>query len=117
MPQLLLIIVLPDADELILIKPLTVRPRVHFLGDDVGFFTHAAGKERRVLEYRRANLAEVVAGKDGAGGGLDAVPKRGLRRQQVARAAHGFQGTHNLSSLNGEGKRTNLALQIGGRPV
>src|ERR1039458_936365 len=91
MPQLLLIIVLPDADELILIKPLTVRPRIHLLGDDVRLLAHAAGKERRLLEDGGANLAEVVASKNVTRGRLDAVPKRSLRRQQVARPAYGFQ--------------------------
>ena len=41
-----------------------VLPGVHLLGDDVGFLAHAAGKKGRVFKDGRANLAEVVAGKD-----------------------------------------------------
>ncbi len=69
-----------------------VFPGVHLLGDDVGFFADAAGEEGGVFEDGGADFAEVVAGEDGAGGGLDAVPEGRFRRQQVARAPHGFQG-------------------------
>ena len=69
-----------------------ILPGVHLFGDDVGFFADAAGEEGGVFEDGGANFAEVVAGEDGAGGGLDAVPEGGLRREQVAGAAHGFEG-------------------------
>ena len=74
-----------------------VFPGVHLFGDDVGFFADAAGEEGGVFEDGGADFAEVVAGEDLAGGGLDAVPERGFGRQQVARAAYGFQSRHDLS--------------------
>ena len=58
-------------------------------------------KRRCVFKDRRADLAEVVAGKDWRGGGLDAVPERRLRRQKIARAAHGFQGLAHSDNLWG----------------
>jgi hypothetical protein len=51
-----------------------VFPGVHFLGYNVGFFANAAGEEGCVFKDRSADFAEVVAGKDIACGGLDAVP-------------------------------------------
>src|SRR5208337_1793335 len=81
---------------------------VHFLRDDVGFFAYAARKQCGVLKDGGANLAEVVAGKDGARGCFDAVPERGLRRQKVACPADGFQCGHNLSSVNGDKRWTSL---------
>ncbi len=71
-----------------------VFPGVHLFGDDVGFFADAAGEECGVLEDGGADFAEVVAGEDLAGGGLDAVPECGFGRQKIARAADGFQGAH-----------------------
>ena len=88
-----------------------VFPGVHLLGDDVGFFADAAGEEGGVFEDGGADFAEVVAGEDVAGGGLDAVPEGGFRRQQVARAADGFQGGHGLFSLNG--RRTVRRMTFG----
>ena len=84
----------------VLPEAFAVLPGVHLLGNDVGFFAHAAGKQASVFENGRADFAEVVAGEDLAGGGLDAVPESRFRRQQVAGAAHGFEGGHDLSSLN-----------------
>ena len=57
----------------------TVFPGVHLFGDDVGFFTYAADEEFCGLEDGGADLAEAVAGEDGAGDGFDAVPEFGFR--------------------------------------
>ena len=77
-----------------------VFPGVHLFGDDVGFFADAAGEEGGVFEDGGADFAEVVAGEDGAGDGLDAVPEGGFRGEQVASAADGFEGRHGFFSLN-----------------
>ena len=74
-----------------------VLPGVHLFGDDVGFFADAAGEEAGVFEDGGADFAEVVAGEDGAGGGLDAIPEGRFGREQVARAPDGFEGGHDLS--------------------
>ena len=67
-----------------------VFPGEHLFGDDVGFFAYAAGEEVGGFEDGGADLAEAVAGEDGAGGGFDAVPEGGLVGQEVAGAADGF---------------------------
>jgi len=69
-----------------------VFPGVHLFGDDVGLLAHGAGEELGLLEDGSADLMEVVDAEDVAGGGFDEVPQRGLRRQQVAGAADGFDG-------------------------
>ncbi len=76
-----------------------VFPGVHLFGDDVGFFAYAAGEELGGFEDGGADLAEAVAGEDGAGGGFDAVPECGFGRQQVAGAADGLQSGHVLQSI------------------
>lgn len=77
-----------------------VLPCVHLLGDDVGLFANAAGKEFRGFQDRRADLAEAVAGEDGTGGGFDAVPEGGFGGEQITGAAYGFERRrHEGSSL------------------
>jgi hypothetical protein len=73
-----------------------VLPRVHLFGDDVGFFADAAREEPGVFKNRCPDLAEVVAGENLAGGGLDAVPEGRFRGKQVSRTPHGFEGGHDL---------------------
>lgn len=83
------------------LRPLPVLPRVRFLRNHVRVFARAAREGGSILEYGGSNLAEAVAGEDGSRCRLDPVLERRLGQQQVARAAHGFQCGHNLSSLNG----------------
>ncbi len=71
-----------------------VFPGVHLFGDDVGFFAYAAGEEFGGFEDGGADFAEAVAGEDGAGGGFDVVPERGLGREEVPGAAYCFQNCH-----------------------
>jgi hypothetical protein len=71
-----------------------IFPGVHLLGDDVSFFANATGEELGGFEDGGADFAEAVPGEDGAGGGFDVVPKRGLRREEVPGAAYCFQNGH-----------------------
>ena len=73
-----------------------ILPGVHLLGNDVSLLPHAAGEELGGLEDRRTDFAKAVAGEDGAGGRLDAVPESGFRREKIAGAANGFQRGHKL---------------------
>ena len=100
-PESLMVCEIPFADEQVLVEALAVLPRVHLLRNNVGLLAHAPRKEPSVFEDGGANLAEVVAGKDLACGCFDAVPQLRLRRQQIARPAHSFQGlAHNANQWN-----------------
>lgn len=73
------------------------RSETNFL---VGAFCGPRVLRRTTLPLRmREACAKLARGR------LDAVPKLRLRRQ-IARAAHAFQGGHNLSSLNAQLSRT-----------
>ena len=62
---------------------------IHFLHHDIRLGAHAAGEQRGLFQYGRADLAVVIGGKDAMGLRLDALPQAGVRRQQVARSLHG----------------------------
>ena len=110
----------PFANHFLFVEPFAVLPGVHLFGDDVGFFADAAGEEAGVFENGCPDFAEVVAGEDGAGGGLDAIPEGRFGREQVARAPHGFEGGHDLSILDvrfaGCSARRDLTL-VPGKPL
>ena len=76
------------------LRPAAILPGVHLFGDDVGFFANAAGEELGGFEDGGADFAESVAREDCAGCGFDVIPKRGLRREQIPRAAYCFQNGH-----------------------
>src|SRR6202012_2545550 len=88
--------------RLLRLRARLVLPGVHLLGDDVRLLAHAAGEELRVFKDGGADLAEVVARKDAARGGVDVVPQLGFRWQQIAGAAHSFNGSlRRLNSFRG----------------
>src|SRR5260370_11702094 len=76
------------------ISPRTIVPRVHLLGDNVGLLANAARKQRRILKDGRANLPKPVACKHRTRRGFHTVPKDGLRRKQISRAAYCLQNAH-----------------------
>src|SRR5207302_6692662 len=71
-----------------------IIPRVHLLGDDIRLLTNTARKQRGILEDRRADLAKSVACKYLSRRGFHTVPKHGLRRKQIPRAAYCLQNAH-----------------------
>jgi hypothetical protein len=70
--------------------------RVHFLRNDVCLCADGACEKFRLFENRRANLAEAVRDKNFAGGLLDAIPQRRIRREDVARSFDGLESHFNL---------------------
>src|SRR5262249_13740469 len=78
--------------RLLALRAGTVLPREHLFGDNVRVLAHAAGKELRVFENGRTDFVEVIEAEDIATGLLHVLPECGLRRQQVAGSAHGFDG-------------------------
>src|SRR5258705_7998684 len=78
----------------IAISPRPIVPRVHLLGYNVRLLAHAAREQRRVLKDRRADLAKPVLCKHRPRRGFDTVPKDGLRRKQIPRAAYCLQNAH-----------------------
>ena len=77
--------------------------------DDVGDLAHAALEDRRRFEERRLDPAVAVAGRQVTGEALKARPGRGLRRQQVARAAR--------RSIVGHQVRSTTAITVGDGPA
>src|SRR5262249_40887749 len=53
-------------------------------------FADAAGEEFGRFKNRRADFVEVVGTEDIADGGLDEIPQRRIRREQVARSSRSF---------------------------
>src|SRR5205085_12345543 len=76
-----------------------VFPSEHFLADNIGLFPHRAFEQLQILDDGSANLAEIVDAKHVAHRRLDEVPQRRLRREQVARAANGFDCSRQSSVL------------------
>ena len=77
-----------------------IFPGKHFFADDIGLFPHGALEELQILDDRGANLAEVVHAEDVAHRSLGKIPKRRLRRQQVAGSADGFDRSRQSSVLS-----------------
>ncbi len=67
-----------------------VFPGEHLLGNDVGLFADAAGKQLGGFEQRSADFVKIVAAEDLAHTRLDKVPEIGVRRQEIAGTANGF---------------------------
>jgi hypothetical protein len=60
--------------------------RIHLFADDIRVETNRTLKQFRVLEDRHANFAKAERRENGVCGLLDAIPKRGFRREQIADA-------------------------------
>ena len=75
-----------------------IFPGEHLLRDDVGFFSHAAGKQFRGLENRRADLVEVVGAENFAHGVFDKIPESGVRRKKIAGSSDGINFAHSVVS-------------------
>src|SRR5207245_2579593 len=81
--------VLPRQDGIPIFKKfgsVVVFKGIHLLRDDVRVGADRAGKQLGFLEDRKADFLEVVRSEDCARGLFDAIPKRGLWRQDIADA-------------------------------
>src|ERR1700687_2307705 len=64
---------------------------IHFFFNDIGLCANCASEECWLLKNRRANFGEAESAEDIARGLFDAVPQRGLRRENVAHAFDGLE--------------------------
>ena len=73
-----------------------VDEAVHLLLDDVGGLADRAPEERGVLEQRRADVAVAVGVRPRAHDFLEALPQRGLVRQDVVHPPDRLDGLGHL---------------------
>ena len=71
------------------VSSLMILEGVHFLGNNIRFLPNRSRKQIRLLKNRQTNFGEAEGAEHLARGLLDAVPQRGLRRENVA---HTFDG-------------------------
>src|SRR6476660_9336388 len=67
-----------------------ILPGVHFLGNNVCLFADSAREQLRIFKNGRADFMEVMGAKNVTRRGLDEVPERRIRRQQISRSSNGF---------------------------
>ena len=76
--------------------PAPVLERVHLLLDDIRLVADSPRKQLGALEQRHADLSIAVCLEDPACRRLDALPARGLRRQDVTDATDGLDHRRRL---------------------